>query len=280
MSLRNFILLFIILPALSFAQTYESKPKYAPRNEHHRNAQDAKGKQGLWKFFTVNKDLFMEINYENDIKNGPCTRYYTSTGGPREELNYYYGVKDGEYKSYNVSGATKSEGQFKKNRRDGHWVFYYASTAEKSTEGDYVTGKKDGEWIYYNRKGEMSCKGNYKNDIKTGVWHYYDSEGNEIKSENIGGSLAEKKETGTKQGLKAPKLISRNSKSKKTAAPPADNSSNANKPKISFDSPKTATTKQPPIVTKFVTKPTINITPNKDAAELKTDTNNVSTTPK
>ena len=86
MSLRNFILLFIILPALSFAQTYESKPKYAPRNEHHRNAQDAKGKQGLWKFFTVNKDLFMEINYENDIKNGPCTRYYTSTGGPRETV--------------------------------------------------------------------------------------------------------------------------------------------------------------------------------------------------
>ena len=183
MRFKYLLIILLFIPFFVFSQV-EKRPLYAPRKEKHRNTYDAKGKQGTWKFFTRNKDLFLEVNFENDLKNGPCIRYFTSTAAVREEINYYYGVKEGDYKSYFVSGATKSEGAFKKNRRDGHWIFYHGSTGEKSTEGDYLNGKKVDEWIYYNRKGEMICKGNYKNDAKDGIWHFYDSDGKEIRAEN------------------------------------------------------------------------------------------------
>ena len=210
MKYKYLIILLLVIPAIVIAQTTESRPKYAPRKEKHRNASDAKGKQGLWKFFTSNKELFLEVTYENDIKNGPCVRYFPSTGGVKEEINYYYGEKEGDFKSYFLTGATKSEGSFKKNRRDGHWTFYHSNTGEKSCEGDYANGKKEGEWLYYNRNGEMICKGNYKNDNRDGIWHYYDSEGKEIKNENYSQTASNNKTTAaTDIKNKKPIVISR-----------------------------------------------------------------------
>ncbi len=182
MYIRHIIILFIIIFFLIplGAQTIERRPKYAPRKDKHRNASDVKGKQGLWKFYTRNKELFLEVSYENDSKNGPSIKYYTQTGQPREELNYYFGVLEGPYKYYYFSGEVKSEGEYKKNKRDGQWIFYHDKTGEKSSEGAYENGKKNGEWIFYNRKGEMTIKGSFINDIRDGDWVYYDSSGKEI----------------------------------------------------------------------------------------------------
>ncbi len=171
-----FILLFL-LSFLVFPQAFEKRPKFAPRKDKHMNATDAKGKQGTWKEYTMNHELLHETNYENNIKNGPCIRYFTQTAGIKEELNYYYGIREGDYKSYYYTGNLRSEGSYKKNRREEHWIFYYLGTGEKSSEGAYKNGKKTGEWIFYNRKGEMLSKGNYINDIKDGTWNYYNSDG-------------------------------------------------------------------------------------------------------
>jgi len=182
MLFRYFGILFFFSIFLfpSISQTVERRPKYAPRKEKHRNASDVKGKQGLWKFYTRNKELFLEVSYENDSKNGPSIKYFTQTGQPREELNYYFGVLEGAYKSYYFSGEVKPEGEYKKNKRDGQWIFYHDKTGEKSSEGAYENGKKNGEWIFYNRKGEMICKGSFVNDTRDGDWVYYDSSGKEI----------------------------------------------------------------------------------------------------
>ena len=139
------LLILFILPFLVVSQTYERRPKYEPRKDKHMNESDVKGKQGLWKEFTRNRELISETNYENDIKNGPCINYYIETGGPKEELNYYWGIKDGDYKSYFFDGNVRSEGFYKKDRKDEHWIFYNRGSGEKSSEGDYKLGKKTGE---------------------------------------------------------------------------------------------------------------------------------------
>lgn len=262
MRYKYLIFLIVFVPGIVFSQTRGSRPKYAPHREKHRNSSDAKRKQGTWKFYTSSRELFLEVNYENDIKNGPCVRYYPSTGGESEEITYYYGVKEGDFKSFFVSGATKSEGAFKKNRRDGHWTFYHRSTGEKSCEGDYANGKKEGEWLYYNRNGEMICKGNYKNDSREGIWHYYDSDGKELKNENYS-------QTASINNNKAP-AITKNKKpiviSKKSVK---NNIQNYTKPATN-DTQNKKESFRPPVI-KNITKPVIKYTPTEQEIKRKQD---------
>jgi antitoxin component YwqK of YwqJK toxin-antitoxin module len=262
MAYKYLIVLILFIPSFALSQK-GSKPKHAPRKEKHRNASDAKGKQGTWKFYTKNRELFLEITYENDVKNGPCVRYHTTTGGVKEEITYYYGEKEGDFKSYFLSGTTRSEGTFKKNRRDGHWIFYYSSTGEKKFEGEYSNGRKEGEWLYYNRNGEMICKGNYKNDNRDGIWHYYDNEGKELKNESYSMTGTANKSTASNDSKnKKPIVISK--KSVKNNILPYT------KPGTTNNTQKKSGTIQPPVI-KNITKPIINFTPTEQEVKRKQD---------
>lgn len=183
------ILLFGVF-LLSFGKMYsqnelEIRPKYMPMMEKHRNVKDENGrKQGLWKFYSRDGILILEVTYQNDVKHGPCVRYHPSLGYPIEELNYFNGRKDGVCKKYYISGELRSEGYYKDGKRVDKWVYYQKVNGEKKAEGGYFNGQKEGEWLYYNSKGVIVLKGSYKNGLKQGVWEFNDAEGKLLYTKN------------------------------------------------------------------------------------------------
>ena len=188
-------ILYLALPYLTFSQKETSKrPKYAPWGEKHMNVTDEKGKQGTWKFYSGDKILVYEYTYKNDIKHGPCSKYYFSNGIIREESNYYYGKKDGDYKSYYIDGQIHAEGTYKDGKRSGAWITYYKSSGEKKYEGTYINGRKDGIWVSYDNKGVKSHRGKYLMDMKEGDWETYDSDGKVIEVKKYIGGVLQLKE--------------------------------------------------------------------------------------
>jgi len=174
-----FIFLLLFFPLILFAQNeIQIKPQYQPLSEKHRNTIDELGrKQGLWKYYTRDKILFMEISFQNDVKHGICTRRSTATGSIIEESNYFNGRRDGEYKRYDTKGTLTSEGVYTNGRKSGKWTTYYPVNGEKKSEGEYVYGKREGVWAIYSSKGTLRAKGEYKYGLREGDWTYYNSDG-------------------------------------------------------------------------------------------------------
>lgn len=222
---------FLALPYLTFSQKETSKrAQYAPWGEKHANVSDEKGKQGEWKFYTDDKILLYDITYKNDIKHGPCSKYYSSNGIIREESNYYYGKKDGDYKGYYINGEIHAEGTYKDGKRSGAWIIYYKSSGEKKIEGTYINGKKDGVWIYYDVKGVKSVQGKYLMDVKEGDWETYDSDGKVIEVKKYINGVLQLKEGVKKQQLpvkKTSKTISKTTTTKPTS-PGTDSNNKTN----------------------------------------------------
>jgi antitoxin component YwqK of YwqJK toxin-antitoxin module len=223
---KNILLLLItciLFPIISYSQDEISeKPKYAPHGEKHKNVTDAKGKQGAWKTYSRERVLLSEINYKNDIKHGASTKYYPSNGVLKEEANYYYGQKDGDYKSYYSNGQVNSEGSYRNGRKTGQWTSYNKSSGEKKSEGTYVDNKKDGVWTYYDIKGVKTLSGTYANDIKEGDWVSYDPDGKVTSTSKYANGVVQLKEKASSG--------STNTKKSKTPATtkPATNDTNKN----------------------------------------------------
>ncbi len=194
---RNIIyttLLLLFIPSWLFPQEEVLiRPQYQPRSDKHRNKIDELGrKQGLWKYYTNDGTLFMEITFQNDVKHGPSTRHATATGVIIEESNYFNGKRDGEYRRYNLKNIIISEGQYDNNRKSGKWVTYYPVNGEKKSEGEYVSGKREGLWVYYSSKGKLSAQGQYKYGLREGEWTYYTPDGSVAETKKfIKGSVPE-----------------------------------------------------------------------------------------
>lgn len=177
----------MVIPFRAFPQMEDDdelfRPKYAPRSEKHRNKMDALGrKQGLWRYYTREGVLFMEITYQNDIKHGPSIRHHTASGVIIEECTYFNGRRDGEYKRYSANGILTTEGNYSMGRKTGIWVTYYMVNGEKKSEGSYANGKKNGEWKYYTSKGRIKLYGNYKDGLREGEWIFYNPDGSVAES--------------------------------------------------------------------------------------------------
>lgn len=157
--------LFISQPIDLLGQT-ETRPKYAPRKNNHRNTKDQYDrKQGLWMQYSASRTLIAEINYLNDRKHGLSTRYYPHSGAVMEQAEYFDGKRHGPFKKYFYTGSLKTEGEFEVNKRSGYWVNYYHNTGEISSEGNYVKGKKDGDWKFYDSQGKLKSTYTYKNGV-------------------------------------------------------------------------------------------------------------------
>jgi antitoxin component YwqK of YwqJK toxin-antitoxin module len=203
---------FLILSFEGFGQEQDKeiseRPKYAPRGEKHMNTSNEKGKQGLWKFYNRDKTLIYEYTFKNDIKHGPCSKYYSSNGVVREESNYFYGKKDGEYKSYYSNGQLSAEGSYKDGKKSGAWITYNKSSGEKKSEGSFLNNNKDGLWITYNNKGEKTSEGSYVNGLKEGAWSYYE-EGKLVETKNYTKGSTQVKVTTTKTTTKKTKTVTK-----------------------------------------------------------------------
>ncbi|MFM7021993.1 MAG: toxin-antitoxin system YwqK family antitoxin [Flavobacteriales bacterium] len=164
------LLLFAFAPATSlFAQgdqeMIEEKPANAPSSDRdHRNKKDLAGKKwGLWKFYSVDKVLILEIEYNDGQRHGKYARYNAQTGKPLEVMNYFYGVRDGTYQKYYPSGEIRVEGEYENGLKKGTWTYYYKGTGTTKAVGEFVKGLKEGEWKYYDKKENLIKTEVYKN---------------------------------------------------------------------------------------------------------------------
>jgi len=158
--------------------SYEKRPDNAPRSDKHRNTKDALGrKQGLWKYYTSEGILLLEISFQNDIKHGSLVRHHSSNGVVTEESFYFNGKRDGDYKRYTYKGLLITEGFYTMGKKTGLWICYFPVNGEKRSEGNYANGKKIGLWRYYSAKGKLKSEGEYKDGNMDGEWKYYDNDG-------------------------------------------------------------------------------------------------------
>lgn len=168
----NVVLIFILL-AFSSYSTYaqgdldmeEERPANAPPGDKdHRNKKDMSGKKwGVWKFYSVEKVLVMEIEYNDGQRHGKYARYNATSGKPLEVMNYFYGVRDGAYQKYYPSGDIRVEGEYENGLKKGTWTYTYKGTGTIKSVGEYVKGLKEGDWKYYDKKENLIKTEVYKN---------------------------------------------------------------------------------------------------------------------
>lgn len=150
-----------------YAQS-ETRPKYAPFSERHKNKTDELGqKQGTWKFFNRTSEIMFEFDFVNDKKHGPSKKYFTGAK-IMEEVEYLNGKKDGNYRKYYFSGQVLLEGQYENGKRTGKWIYYFDDGTVK-IEGSYKLGQMHGEWVTKDRKGNVRSQRNYADGIDVDV---------------------------------------------------------------------------------------------------------------
>ncbi|MCX6182565.1 MAG: hypothetical protein NT150_11635 [Bacteroidetes bacterium] len=169
----NIVLLFFLFafsPVASvFAQgdqeMIEEKPANAPSSDRdHRNKKDLAGKKwGVWKTYSYDRILIMEVEYNDGQRHGKFARYNAQTGKPLEVMNYFYGVRDGTYQKYYPSGEIRIEGEYENGLKKGTWTYYFKGTGTIKSVGEYVKGLKEGEWKYYDKKENLIATEVYKN---------------------------------------------------------------------------------------------------------------------
>ncbi len=169
----NIVLIFFLLvfsPVTTlFAQgdqeMVEEKPENLPSTDRdHRNKKDLSGKKwGVWKTYSYDKILILEIEYNDGQRHGKYARYNAQTGKPLEVMNYFYGVRDGSYQKYYSSGEIRVEGEYENGFKKGTWTYSYKGTGTIKSVGEYVKGVKEGEWKYYDKKENLIKTEVYKN---------------------------------------------------------------------------------------------------------------------
>ncbi len=143
----------------------EEKPKnISVTDREHRNKKDFSGRKwGVWKSFSVDKILILEVEYYNGQRHGKYARYNGVTAKPMEEVNYFYGIKDGAYKRFYSTGDARIEGEYDNGKRKGTWTYYYQGDSKIKMVGEYVNGAKEGEWKYYDKKENLVKTEVFKN---------------------------------------------------------------------------------------------------------------------
>lgn len=207
-NMRLLIILFILLPFLSFSQT---------------NQTDLNGlRQGLWKKKQVNGRLIYEGNFKDGTPIGEWQRYHTN-GQIKAQIKYSE-VSDSAYTQiFDVLGKKVAEGIYVNQKKEGSWIYFsgkrivseeqfkkglkngiskkYYDSGELMEEIGWVNGKQQGSYqIFYkdgkpylqckmkqdqrhglclihSQKGRLEMEANYRNNLRHGEWKYYNGQG-------------------------------------------------------------------------------------------------------
>ncbi len=80
-------------------------------------------KNGLTKIYSKG-NLYDEINYKNDVKDGKHTHYYTTSNKINFLQEYRNDTLHGEFKLFFENGKLKQHGAFKNGRNIGEWLTF------------------------------------------------------------------------------------------------------------------------------------------------------------
>jgi antitoxin component YwqK of YwqJK toxin-antitoxin module len=159
------------------------------------NRSDEQGlRQGVWKTYFPNGRIRSEINYRDDLLNGPY-KEYDENGNVSVLLQYTKGVLIEEQDTAGLDIEIRNEldsegnvvysGSYRKDvpvgihrmfDKNGKVInaFLYSDYGIKIGEGIITSeGKKEGEWKYFNNDGTIRSSGNYTNNLEQGTWKYY-----------------------------------------------------------------------------------------------------------
>ncbi|MEZ5068366.1 MAG: hypothetical protein R2847_07665 [Bacteroidia bacterium] len=178
------------------------------------NRKDSKGqKQGVWKKYYRNDQLFSETVFKDDKQTGTTSFYYES-GKLKSQLNWKNPVclhqqflilkmerkcqrdfikmkKDSTWRYYTPDEKLSAIENFKDGKRHGKWFTYYPEGG-KVEEKTFVKDKLKRPYIKYFSDGKPMMTATYKDDKLTGKFVVYTvdgkpyNSGNYVKGERVG----------------------------------------------------------------------------------------------
>ena len=177
------IALIVLISVSGFAQ--EKFDPYKLKTEYFSDASikdklefDHDGES--FKIVNTESTKGLKIKHKGSWKyHGIVYKYYK--GKLSSQTNYYYGAKEGEYKSFNSKGQLKFHYYFKNNKKHGNWTQYtdkgklfqeyiyendkkhgkstmYHSNGQPQFVKTWVNVKVHGESLHYNDKGKLVSK--------------------------------------------------------------------------------------------------------------------------
>lgn len=100
------------------------------------------------------------------VQNGLETHYY-SGGAKQSETTYRFGVPDGPWREYYMSGKVKAEGAIHRGQKDGLETTY-TEAGDKSSQVTYQEGKRNGKTTKW-QGGRKIFEADYDNDHLVGT---------------------------------------------------------------------------------------------------------------
>jgi len=142
------------------------------------NRTDAKGlKQGEWKRFYDNNQLFSITTFKNGKPTGKTLTWYKS-GEKQGELIHAKDGKTAYMTSYWPDGKIKATGKYVNQEKDSTWNYYNEKDVLTAVE-NYKLGKAHGMWKIYYPDGKISEETNFVNGMKHGDFKKYFPNGNQ-----------------------------------------------------------------------------------------------------
>lgn len=171
--MRNIILLFLVcftVPGTLLAQDYRVF------KGDTINRTDAKGqKQGVWKRYYDNDQLFSESMYKNNKAVGSTNMFYKS-GEKQGVLVHEKDGKTSRMTGYWQNGKVKARGKYVNQEKDSTWNYYYDNDTLMAVE-NYRMGAAHGVWKLYYADGKISEETNWANGKKNGSCKKYFTDG-------------------------------------------------------------------------------------------------------
>jgi antitoxin component YwqK of YwqJK toxin-antitoxin module len=140
------------------------------------NRTDAKGlKQGVWKRFYDNDQLFSESVFKNGKAVGTTKTWY-KTGEIQGILVHDKDGKTSRMNSYWPNGKRKAIGKYVNQEKDSVWTFFNEQDTLTSVES-YKLGTPHGTWKVYYPNGKLSEETTWVDGKKHGPFRNYFSTG-------------------------------------------------------------------------------------------------------
>ena len=118
-------------------------------------------KNGLWKYYTLEKVLITEESFKDSIKDGPW-RIYFQDGKLSSESYWKMGKMDGCWKEYFPNGTIKLNCTYINDQLHGDYKSFYLN-GKPIQYGKYSFGQKIGQWVSYEENGKTSKVETYVN---------------------------------------------------------------------------------------------------------------------
>jgi len=164
---------------------------------------------GVCKWYSTEGRLMKKETYKKGLLHGPRVNYYNyyHKGHRIKKIgNFYNGVPDGEWETYNAVGRLERTGQYKKGRRHGLWEWFYQDSQPMEnitynwgkkhgpitcffrnfrnedqsptiqTKGINLNNKREGIWERFHPNGKILCRATYANGVIT-EWEWFDASG-------------------------------------------------------------------------------------------------------